>query len=125
MRFSDQEIIAMVCFAERIAEADGNIQKCEVRRIITELEGWNKDDYEIDEILGIAEEMETSEAIDVISSMRRAGKRYVAAFLIVVMCADYEVDEDEERFWRLVTNFCDLPRMSYDEAIDFWNQYNN
>jgi uncharacterized tellurite resistance protein B-like protein len=125
MRLTKKELTAMVCMAAAMAEADGKVEDDEVMAVVADLAGYGHSEEEIAEIIEMAEDMEPSEAIGLVSKLGDEEKEYVTAFLAVVMAADGDIDDEEVAFWNLMTILCDLPEMTVREAVDLWKRYNS
>lgn len=125
MRLTKKELTAMVCMAAAMAEADGKVEDGEVMAVVADLAGYGHSEEEIAEIIEMAEDMEPSEAIGLVSKLGDEEKEYVTAFLAVVMAADGDIDDEEVAFWNLMTILCDLPEMTVREAVDLWKRYNS
>ena len=54
-----------------------------------------------------------------IATMSDAQKRYVCAYLGMLMAIDGDIDDKEKALWKLVSTICDLPTMSIADAIDY------
>jgi Mrp family chromosome partitioning ATPase len=93
--------------------------------VVADLAGYGHSEEEIAEIIEMAEDMEPSEAIGLVSKLGDEEKEYVTAFLAVVMAADGDIDDEEVAFWNLMTILCDLPEMTVREAVDLWKRYNS
>ena len=125
MRLSKKELAAMVCMAAAMAQADGKVEDDEVMAVVADLEGYGHSEEEIAEIVEMAEDMEPSDAVGLVSKLGDEEKEYVTACLAVVMVADGDIDDEEVAFWNLMTILCDLPEMTVKEAVDLWKRYNS
>ena len=125
MRLSKKELTAMVGMAIAMAGADGKVEENEVMAIVADLAGFGKDEDEITDIVDDAKEMDATEALGVVAKLGDEEKEYVTAFLAVVMAADGDIDDEELKLWRLITNVCNLPAMSVKEGVELWKQYNS
>ena len=125
MRLSKKELTAMVAMAVAMAGADGKVEENEVMAIVADLSGFGKDGDEIAEIVDDARNMDATDALSIVAKLGDEEKEYVTAFLAVVMAADGDIDDEELKLWRLITNVCNLPAMSVKEGVELWKQYNS
>lgn len=125
MRLSKKELTAMVAMAVAMAGADGKVEENEVMAIVADLSGFGKDGDEIAEIVDDARNMDATDALGIVAKLGDEEKEYVTAFLAVVMAADGDIDDEELKLWRLITNVCNLPAMSVKEGVELWKQYNS
>ncbi len=125
MRLSKKELTAMVAMAVAMAGADGKVEENEVMAIVADLSGFGKDGDEIAEIVDDARNMDATDALGIVAKLGDEEKEYVTAFLAVVMAADGDIDDEELKLWRLITDVCNLPAMSVKEGVELWKQYNS
>ena len=92
MQFSGLELSAIVKLAVAIAASDGNV----------------------------AEQEKAAISLELVTLMNDTQKKYVAAFLAVIIAADGEILEAEVRVWSLISVLCGLPNMTIGEGIQFW-----
>lgn len=120
MEFNGLELSAMVNLATAMAKADGHIADTEKTAIANELINFGVGHDEIDPILKRAFVMSNRDAVTVVSLMNENQKKYVAAFLAVIIVADGEIEDSEIKMWTLISALCELPTMSIAEGLKFW-----
>jgi uncharacterized tellurite resistance protein B-like protein len=121
MTFTKEQMVAIVKMAKLMAAADGSISKKEVEAIFVILLqfGIVKDTLESVVIEKLADGMDASEAINLLSKMTNDQKRYVCGYLALIMIGDGDVDPKELALWSLVSTMAKFPEMTMKEAIDF------
>lgn len=119
MFFTSLEKIAVVQVSFRMIAADGKVDS-EERAIAFPI--WTKMGVS-QEHLKEAGEMTDLTSLSIISNMDDSKKRFVAAFLGLIMASDGDVDEKELALWRLVSSMCHLPAMRLTECPDVIMEY--
>lgn len=67
-------------------------------------------------IFGLDSEMSPSEMVDTLSVLDNEKKKYVSAYLQLIIAADGKLEDNVLLFWKLNATFCKLPTMSIEEA---------
>ena len=57
--------------------------------------------------------------LNTVLAMNDEQKKYVTAYLGVILAIDNDIDDAEMRLWSMVTMLCDLPKMTIGEALRF------
>lgn len=120
MQFSGLELSAIVKIAVAVAASDGNVAEQEKTAISLELLKFGLDEKAANTLLTGAQAIEFKDALTIISVMDSTQKKYVAAFLAVIIAADGEILDAEVRVWSLVSALCGLPNMTIGEGVQFW-----
>jgi uncharacterized membrane protein YebE (DUF533 family) len=108
-----------------MAQADGTVEENEVKAVMVDLKGFGKSDEEAVEIIKEAGEMTPAEAVSLISNLGIEEKKYVCAFLAVVMAVDGDIADEELKMWRLISQLCGLPNTTVNDAVELWKSYNS
>ena len=116
LSFNRLEYAAIVKVALTMATADGHVDENEKIMIVGEALRFSikKDDFK--SIYELSKEMSAADSIILISKMDETHKKYVAAYLGTMISIDGDIDDEELKFWRLVSSLADLPTMSIAEA---------
>jgi len=119
MNLSQNERMAVFNFLKVMVWADGKLDAKE--RIIAMLEPirMGVDPSELEEFEQEASKLEFSDALEAIAHMNAENKKFTAALLGAAMYVDGEVDEEELKLWRFVTEICSLPTMTVKEASEY------
>lgn len=120
MDFSDKELSAMLKAGHAMVEADGRIDPKEIEVLLDGLSDSTQGRHE--QLLRMADRMDTVEMISVLSSLDDGHKRYVAGYLASIMISDNDIDEMEMRLWKLISNLCAFPTMTIRQAVEFWSE---
>ena len=115
MQFSGLELSAIVKLAVAIAASDGNVAEQEKAAISLELLKFGVDENSVNTLVLGAQAIEYKDALTIVTLMNDTQKKYVAAFLAVIIAAEAEV-----RVWSLISVLCGLPNMTIGEGIQFW-----
>ena len=118
MIFTNQELGAILKMATVMAGADGNVSDEEKMLMAIELMRFGVDNEKTKVITNEATNLTPAEACIIISKMTNEEKKYVTAYLGTMICADGKIEESELRTWSLITNICDLPKMTLKESIN-------
>ncbi len=118
MFFTQKELTAIVKVAFAMANADGRVTIEEQTMIALELVRFDVQQEQLEKILKDAGSMTGSEANVIISSMTAQEKKYVTAFLGIIICSDGKIEDSELKMWSLISLLCDLPTMTLSDAID-------
>lgn len=123
MTYTGHQLAAIVRMAITMASADGKFVEEEKNAISMELTNFGVDPLECASILIKSRDMEASEALATIAAMNYEQKKYVTGYLAVIMVADGEIAESEVKMWSLISLLANLPEMTLNEALDFWNTH--
>ena len=119
MFFTENELNAIAKIGLEMAKSDGRVDEVELLVIKDKLTCFGI--IEPSAIIGNAYKMDSLEALVTVSKMEFEKKKYMAAFLGVVMAADGIIDDSEIKMWTLTTSLCNLPSMTIEEAKDIIN----
>ena len=119
MQFSGLELSAIVKLAVAIAASDGNVAEQEKAAISLELLKFGVDENSVNTLVLGAQAIEYKDALTIVTLMNDTQKKYVAAFLAVIIAADGEILEAEVRVWSLISVLCGLPNMTIGEGIQW------
>lgn len=122
MTLSGESLAAIVKMAKVMAAADGIVKDEEVTAIAVELALFGVPKEQTNVILNMSDLIEPSTAARIISELGHEERRYVAAFLGVVMAIDGDIDDNELAFWKLTSSICNLPSMNIHEALNIMNE---
>lgn len=120
MTFSGLELSAIVRLALSVALSDGEVAQTEKAALAIELMKFGISGDEAAALLQTAGAIDGKDALIVVSMMSDIQKKYVAAFLAVIIAADGVVKSAEVRVWSLISSLCSLPEMTIAEGVDFW-----
>ena len=120
MQFSGLELSAIVKLAVAVAASDGNVAEQETAALSLELLKFGIDENAAKNLIEGAKIIEFKDALTIISLMDNAQKKYVTAFLAVIIAADGKIEDAEIRVWSLVSAICGLPEMTIGEGVKFW-----
>lgn len=123
MTLRKDELTAMVKMAMVMAEADDVVKDEEYGIIGGCLTDFGLTAGQAGIIADVAEEMDPSYAISVLSKMSIDQKKYVSSFLANVMAADEDLSDDEIQLWVEINVTCGFPRMDFEEALDYWQEH--
>ena len=122
MIFTNQELGAILKMATVMAGADGNVAEEEKVLMAIELMRFGVSSEKTKIIGNEATHLTPAEACIIISKMTNEEKKYVTAYLGTMICADGKIEESELKTWALITNICDLPKMSLQEALNIMSK---
>ena len=120
MQFSGLELSAIVKLAVAVAASDGKVAEQETAALSLELLKFGIDENAAKNLIEGAKIIEFKDALTIISLMDNAQKKYVTAFLAVIIAADGKIEDAEIRVWSLVSAICGLPEMTIGEGVKFW-----
>ena len=118
MIFTNQELSAIFRMATVVASADGNISDEETALMALELLRFGVSEEKSQIIMKEGLSLSPAEACIIISNMTSEEKRYVTAYLGVMICADGKIEDSEMKTWALTSKICNLPAMSLGDAIE-------
>lgn len=118
MRFSYNELTAILNIGNAMIMADGRVDKSETELLSNELLSFGVSLNDAKKLMEASVSMRPAEAMAIISSFNYEQKKYVSSFLGTIMASDGDIDERELALWKLVSAICGLPAMTISEAID-------
>lgn len=119
MRFSGKELATITKLALIMAGADGKFEPIEMDVIKNEVRRFTSSEKEEHLIMEAAKEIEAVELLTIISQMTLEQKKYVAAYLRILMISDENLDGSELKLWRATIALCGLPALTFKEAAEF------
>lgn len=122
MKFNEQELAAILYLGMNMVIIDGKVCDNEMEVVNVELDRWGVNPTEKAKILSKAKNMDGDDAVNIVSKFDLERKKYVTAYLAIIMMSDGHIDDKELALWQLTTVYCSLPQMSTREAVDFMNQ---
>lgn len=122
MTFNKLELTAIVNLAMAVAKADGKVTNEETATVALELAAFGVSIDDAKSIIASAINISNKDAITIISLMDIKQKKYVAAFLAVIIMADGAIEDSEVKLWSLISLLCDLPTMSIAQGVEFWKK---
>lgn len=102
-----------------MANADGRLDRNELLVIIKELARFGVPDDHLKALEEAGNEMEPAELLATVAAMGAEQKKYVAAYLGVILAIDGDIDDAEMKLWSLVSALCDLPEMNLVQAAEY------
>lgn len=120
MEFQDKEFAAALKAGHAMVEADGRVDTKEVEILFGGLAERIGTALNRNEIVRMADEMDTVEMISILSALDTGQKKYIAGYLASIMVSDGDIDDMEMRLWQLLSNLCNFPKMTLREALTFW-----
>lgn len=118
MFFSERELTAITRMALYISKADGVQHQRETTAIVSELSRFNIDPSDAPIIMAKALGMSFDEAVQIIKVMTTEEKRYVSAYLGVLIFIDEDIKQIEIDMWTEISQECNLPSMTLQEAYN-------
>ncbi len=118
MKFNRLQLSAITNLALAMAKADGKVEQTELIFIALELNRFGLNEEDANAIINGADEMNSSTALAIVSTMKDEEKRYVTAYLGTMIAADKDIDDKEVALWGLISALCDLPTMTIKEAVE-------
>ncbi|MBE6192583.1 MAG: hypothetical protein J6K33_04320 [Alistipes sp.] len=112
--FTSEQKAAIIRISFFILSADGKIEDSEMDFSFSmwQLIGVNEQDADL------ARTMTGIEACNVVTAMAEEDKSFVCALLGCMILSDGEAAEQEVRVWRTITEICNLPAMSIEQATE-------
>ena len=125
MKFSREQLKAIYKVGKSMVIADDNFSKEELMVIFDELYRFGiKDEYSFVSLEQDAIAMELNKAFSIVSQMDIKQKKYIAAYLGLIMASDGIIDDREMMLWGYVSQICNLPKMSIKEALEYMRDFN-
>jgi uncharacterized tellurite resistance protein B-like protein len=118
MRFSRNEMVAIMKLALDMAAADGKMDEKETKLIALHSASFGLNETNFESIFTEAISIKSGLAMSVVSNMSSSQKRYVTAYLGSMIAVDGDIDDAEMKLWSLISALCDLPTMSVREALE-------
>lgn len=119
LSFSKNEMAAIIYWAAKMAAVDGHVDDSEIDMITSTVRRFGISSSEAKNMFLMAETVDPTDAVRIVSLMPYAKKRFVTAYLGTQIAIDYHIDDKEMALWALVSSICNLPTMSIKEAIDY------
>ena len=124
MKFNRRQMAAILNVGRAMISADGRIDDNENVVMALELFSFGVPKEDLEGLYAASDILKPSEAVAIISLFDLEQKTYVASFLGALMAADGDIDDREVALWRIISDVCDLPRMTISEAISNINGIN-
>lgn len=122
MRFTQEEMTAILRLAKLMAMADGKVTEGEINCIFADLLSFGVTANNLEPLEETANALEPTKAISIVAQMTMDEKKYVCGYLAAVMIADGNIDAKEQALWALVSALASFPKMTIAEAVDFWQK---
>lgn len=119
MEFTKLQMSAIVKMAKSMVMADGVVNEKETELMSKELLRFGVPFSEVPSIMKMGDNMQASDAVTIISAMDSQQKKYVTAYLGVMIAIDGDIDDSEMKLWTLISVLCNLPTMTIKEAASF------
>ena len=119
MTFSGNELAAIFRLGKMMANADGRLHKDEMLVLVKELARFGVPGDHIEPLERIGDSMDPSELLGTIAAMKEEQKKYVAAYLGVILAIDGDIDDAEMKLWGLVSTLCGLPKITIKQALEY------
>lgn len=119
MTFTGNELAAILKLGKMMAKADGRIDDNEMMVLTNELLRFGVQRNQIHALEELGNTMGPDALLATVFSMDADQKKYVTAYLGVILAIDNNIDDAEMRLWSMVTMLCDLPEMTIGEAMRF------
>jgi hypothetical protein len=129
MEFSKKELAAMMKMGMYASASDGHVDESEKKFISLHLGAFTLknakelNDELYNEVYQKSLTISFDKACDIVREMPNSKKRFVCAFIAMVILADGYILPSELEFWNLLSIQCDLPRMSIEEARDIYKDF--
>lgn len=125
MTFSGKQLAAIFRLGKMMANADGRVEKSELVVLIRELARFGVPGDHLDALEEAGNQLEPAELLGTIAAMDANQKKYVAAYLGVILAINGDIDDSEMKLWGLVSALCNLPEMNIAQAIDYLDNMND
>lgn len=123
MTYTGNELAALVHIGVLMAAADGHVDDLEQFAIAKELSAFGVEPNQLDSLLVIAKNMQTTGAIVTLSGMSNEQKRYACGYLAAIMASDGDIADSELKLWKFVCTLASFPTMTFAEALSFWTTH--
>lgn len=120
MEFTAKELTALIKMGFVMATADEKIVDEEKAIITLGMLEFGLGPDAITMCIKAAENMDSFEALSVLTDMNNEQKKYATGFLAAIMVADNEKADSEIKMWRLISTIAHFPTMTLGEALSFW-----
>jgi len=117
IQFNGKELAAIIKLALSMIMADGRVDEKEKASLALEMVRFGVKEEQLAGLVVVAQAMDATEAISIISQLSSDEKKYVAAFLGALMAVDGDIDDTEMKLWQLTSTLCNLPTMNVVEAL--------
>ena len=105
-----------------MASADGKFADEEKTAITYGMAEFGLSKEQVAACLTLAQSMEPSEAISVLSAMNVEQQKYASGYLAAVMASDGEIADSEVKMLQLICTLANFPNMTVAEALNFWKE---
>jgi len=112
MFFSQLERRAILTMANGMIQADGKVDKNEIKTTFQWLLGLGFDASDFQQ-----ENLDPAQALGIISNLSLDEKKVVTSLLYHIMISDGNIDEKEQAFLDLTAVLCKLPNMTKGDVI--------
>lgn len=123
MNFNRLQLAAAVKAGKAMAAADGRLSNEECEIIAVGLAEFGVTGSETELILALADAMEPTNMLSILSSMTMEQKKFVCGYLSTIMVCDGDIDESEMKIWQLTSTFAGFPTMTITEANEYWRTH--
>ncbi len=123
MELNKLQLAAAVKAGKAMAAADGNVAQDELKVIAIGLHEFGIQGDDCDLILSLADAMEPSNMLSILSAMNNEQKKFICGFLSTIMICDGDIDEAETKVWQLVSTLAGFPTMTIAEASEYWRTH--
>lgn len=117
LQFNGKELAAIIKLALSMIMADGKVDEKEKASLALEMVRFGVKEEQLAGLAIVAQAMDATEAISIISGLAQDEKKYVAAFLGTLMAVDGDIDDTEMKLWQLTSTLCNLPTMNIVQAL--------
>ena len=122
LQFNGKELAAIVKLALSMIMADGRVDEKEKVALTLEMVRLGVKQEQLVGLIAVAQAMDATEIIPIISNLASDEKKYVAAFLGTLMAVDGDIDDAEKKLWQLTSTLCNLPTMSIMQAVQIMSE---
>lgn len=122
LSFSRIEYAAITKLAGAMASADGKSDPMEIAFMTLEANRFNIQNDALKGILSLSNEMSPADAIGIVSKLDDVHKKYVTAYLGMMIAVDGDIDDGEIRLWQLVSTLANLPTMTIAESKKYMSE---
>ena len=122
LQFNGKELAAIVKLALSMIMADGRVDEKEKVALTLEMVRLGVKQEQLVGLIAVAQAMDATEIIPIISNLASDEKKYVAAFLGTLMAVDGDIDDAEKKLWQLTSTLCNLPTMSIMQSVQIMSE---
>lgn len=122
MTFTEKQLTAILKVGTLMVFADGRVENAETMVVAQEFARLGvRDGERFKRLHNLSEAMSNEDMFSTITNMNYEQKKYVTAFLGVILAIDGNIDDKEMALWTLTSLICKLPQMNINDAIDYLN----